>query len=271
MRRTSQPEIEFVVPVFKSAPYVEETLRSLLSQEGLRSSITLRIAEAPEFKLSPELRSKIRILHAPTGQGIGSDWTAALLSARTPIVTLAHSDDLYEPEYAETVLNAFHQFPEAGVAFCENIYIGQTRRLSFLLGVKKLFNPGKFARKPVLISAQRMERALKFGPFIPCPTVAYNLPQIQSALHATPLFDPLLKTALDWKAWLTLARNGLPFIYIPRPLVQLRVHGSATTQTTIQSGARTQELYDILYELWGKTVADQFIRFFIFGNGFHKI
>jgi hypothetical protein len=45
------------------------------------------------------------------------------------------------------------------------------------------------------------------------------------------------------------------FVYIPRPLVSLRVHEGATTQDTLRSGERAREETEVLLLTWGPRMA----------------
>ena len=244
--------LEFVVPVYRTAPFLRETLRSLLSQRDADVAVTVRLVEVPagteREALGVDLATlpTVRVLRAERGLGIGGDWEAALNAAEAPLVTLAHSDDLYDAGYAAAMVDAFRSFPSAAVAFCAAAYTDASPRRRVIRAIRWGLNPARLARRTAKVPGRAMAASLRLASLIPCPSVAYNKPVLRSALGSTPIFDPTMRTALDWKAWLDLAERGLDFVYVPEPLMTLRVHEGSTTQATIKTGDRSREERAIL-------------------------
>jgi hypothetical protein len=269
---TEPRSFSFVVPAYGDSPYLEQTLESLQRQEH-RCPVLIRWVRRPASRhfLASD---GIQLIESDQAQGIGGDWEAALRSAQTTWTTIAHADDLYDPRYSAAVLRAALQFPQAGVIFTGASYesMGLSHRL--LAWFKARINPATrwnwFASEgatPRLIPAARMARALKWGSFVACPTVAYR----SSLLRDEKLFSTELKTALDWKAWLDLAERGIDFIYIPAKLVTLRVHPEATTQHTLRSGVRSQEELAILSRLWSPLMVGLVRRLLIIGQWLQRL
>ena len=95
--------LTFVICAYKESPYLEECIHSLLAQTV--PCTVLLSTSTPNHKIRQAAASLSVPLfvseHAPS---IADDWNSAYQLANTDYVTLAHQDDYYEPEYAETVL-----------------------------------------------------------------------------------------------------------------------------------------------------------------------
>jgi hypothetical protein len=243
-------KMEFVIPAYGDAPFISETLKSLAGQE-LQAPRRVRWVRRP-VTVDPTSET----VETQEALGIGGDWEAALKLSERPWVCLAHSDDIYLAEYSKAVVEAAGIFPEAAIIFTDSGYLHSGWKHALLRWIKRRLNPAVrwsvfgSSGKPRLIQPKTMLKALRWGCFVPCPTVTYRYRAVRQALNGD-LFSRDLKTTLDWMAWVRIAKAGLPFVYIPRELVRLRVHQEATTQKTIQDGARSREEMQVLEQLWG--------------------
>jgi hypothetical protein len=251
--------LTFAVPAVGDAPYLADTLASLTAQ---RAPAEIHVRWVARTAPGPVAwAEKIRVTEADRSEGIGADWEAALRLADTPLVCLAHADDVYAADYSAAILAAAQRWPDAGVYFTDAGYLTDSRRHAWLASIKRRINPAHRFRlpragdEPVRIAAADMRDALRWGCFIPCPTVTYRVPLLQRALGGRPIFSRTLRAALDWRAWIDLARADVDFVYVPRPLVHLRVHEQATTQGALRSGVRAEEDAQLIGEMWPSPAA----------------
>lgn len=272
MNQDTKASIDFIIPIYRSAPHVYETLQSLLAQEDSHEVyIKMRTTAADDFLQEHHFPDSVEVTSFSKGEGIGSDWNAALALAKSPIAVLAHSDDVYESTYSKAVRAAFLKYPQAGIAFTRTSYFDSHLKRRLLLLIKDCLTPNRRSREAVLIEPLKIARALRWGNFISCPTVAFHLPVIQNHLGAEQIFDPKLQNVVDWDAWMRMAQKKIPFIFIPEPLVKLRIHPEATTQSLIRTGSRVQEEKVLMERFWGKSLGRIISRFFNLGKALQKI
>ena len=93
----------FVICAYKESAFLEECILSLKKQT-VRSNIF--IATSTPNKYIEDIAEKYGIVvMANQGQGgITQDWNFGLSKVKTRYATVAHQDDIYEPEYAEKII-----------------------------------------------------------------------------------------------------------------------------------------------------------------------
>ena len=188
------------------------------------------------------------------------DWTfclkeALLLGAEA--VTIAHQDDIYLPQYAGCIKRAFEDedvllaFTGAGNinASSEPVSGGAEKIkkiLRFPLTVK-LLNGSRFWKKA----------SLSFGNPVPCPACTYNVKKL-----GTELFSEKWRFVTDWDAVLKIAEKDGRIVCIEKPLVDIRLHDSQETMKITESGARTEEEYEIFQTLHSAPAAKLLMHFY---------
>ena len=109
----------FVVCAYKESPYLEECIRSLVAQT-VRSNIEIYTSTPNEH-----IRNIGEKYHVPVyvneeaGQGIQADWNYAYNHAKTDYVTVAHQDDVYEPEYVRAFLKCIKDYDDWSIYYTD--------------------------------------------------------------------------------------------------------------------------------------------------------
>lgn len=243
----------FVICAYKESPYLEDCIRSLLSQTDPSPILIVTSTPNAHIKAAGE-KYGIKVRESGAPSGIGRDWNFALSCADTDLVTIAHQDDVYRPEYAEQIKQAANKVKNPLILFtdycelrgnqevCENAILTVKRKMNALF---KPFKSSKFVRN----------RVLSFGCSICCPSVALN----KSALPRFA-FDEDLLCSLDWDAWSRIAREKGAFVYIPKPLMLHRIHLASETTKQLKDGRRYEEDYMMYRRYWPKKVAKMFVN-----------
>lgn len=241
----------FVIPAYQESPYLEECIQSLLEQT-VKSEIIITTSTPTPFTQQLAKQHSLSYYINPNSPGsIAADWNFALSTATTPLVTIAHQDDIYEPDFSKAVLKNFNKPNQILIAFTgyKNI-VNDTVKTGGLNALVKhlLLLPFIFRKK---ISSRFFKRStLRFGDPVCCPSVTFN----KTALGNFS-FSADYKVALDWYAWVQLAKRKGSFLYIRKKLMQHRIHPQSETAWQINSGLRRQEERQIFELLWGKTIA----------------
>lgn len=239
----------FVVLAYKESEYLEECIKSVLNQ-SYESDVV--IATTTDNKFIRTLAKKYE-LDVVVGKhtSIGGDFDFAVNTGKTELVTVAHQDDLYDYDYAKTVVDEYKKYNDASIIFTDyyeirgndkiksNINLKIKRVLLFPIRLKYL-SRFKFIKRLIL----------RFGNSICCPAVTFvkgNCPK--------EIFNSKYKCNVDWFAWEKLSKLDGRFIYNKELLMGHRISNETTTTDIINNGIRTKEDYEIYCKFWPKWFA----------------
>ena len=169
--------------------------------------------------------------------GIAHDWNCAIEHCETPLVTIAHQDDLYEPRYTERMLDKVNSSARPLIFFSG---YGELRPEGKVTS-NKLLNIKRTLLKPLeggRLNSSRLvrRRCLSLGSPICCPAVTCVMPNLNK-----PMFVEGFKSDLDWQAWEKFSRMEGSFAYDPEVLMWHRIHGGSETSALIKDNTRTKE------------------------------
>ena len=257
-------EHAFVIPAYKDSPYLESCILSLVNQT-LKSEVVLTTSTPSSFVEDLAKKYNLRYCVNDAPSSIATDWNFAIAQSNSQLVTIAHQDDIYDPQYAEILLNEFRRRKKENVLILfsnyEDLVNGETRKSSLNALVKSaLLWPFFFSKslKNVLLK----KSILLFGDPICCPAVTINLRSTSDKFT----FSTSYSCALDWLAWIELAKQKGSFIYINRKLVKHRIHLESETTNQITNGKRQQEELQLFELMWGKTIAKLISKVYAIGH-----
>lgn len=240
----------FVICAYEESPYLEECVKSVLGQKALGGICIATSTPNASIKRIAE-QYGIPLFVNPKREGIASDWNYAVACTATPLVTLAHQDDLYEEDYAGKILQALNRCQHPIVAFSGYTELRGSAEVdsSALLAVKRLmltplrfrlFWKSRFVRR----------RILSLGNAICCPAVT-----LVKESMSLPLFKNNMKSNIDWQAWEELSRLSGEFAYVPENLIKHRLHDQSTTAGLLEvNGRQAEDLY-MFRKFWPDRIA----------------
>lgn len=241
----------FAICAYGESPFLEECVCSL-EQQTLRTNLLMATSTPNELIRGVAERHNIKLFVNDANPGIASDWNFALSCAETPLVTLAHQDDVYAAPYAEHALSRLDSCSDPLIYFCDygELRNGRFESEASILQVKRkllgrLEHCGGASKKTSI-----KRSTISLGNAICCPAVTYNLPLLPS-----PPFIPGLKSNLDWEAWERFSRLPGSFVYEPEVLMYHRIHGGSETSHLIHDNTRTAEDLAMLKKFWPAPVA----------------
>lgn len=240
----------FVICAYLESEYLDACIRSLQNQT-VESNIIM-VTSTPG-KFLTDIADKYQIpLYINEGEhGIAGDWNFALSQVHTPIATIAHQDDIYEPWYTETVLSCINESKKPLIFFSDygEIRGNKKEEHNTLLDVKRFMlipmHP-KWTRSSIFIR----RRVLSLGSPISCPTVSYFLPNLPDKIFRTEF-----KCNLDWQAWEKLSRLKGDFIFCNKICMYHRIHAQSTTTEVIKENGRRKEDFEMFSKFWPKGIA----------------
>jgi glycosyltransferase involved in cell wall biosynthesis len=252
MTDTTASPHTFVIMAYKNAPFLEETIKSILNQTH-RSEVCLSTSTLNERIQSLADKYNLPLYVNQPGQGIAKDWTFAINCAKTPLVTLADQDDFYFPDFSRNIVDKVERNPDAIVCFTHFKEIDDDRKirpLNLTMAVKYVLLLPYFIR--TTYRSRFFKRlTFRFGEPICNPSVTYNMAVIKDHM----LFDENYSVSLDWDALLRLTDLKGAFCFIRKPMILHGIHTGTQTSFGITSGKRFAEDLHILQRLWPVWIA----------------
>lgn len=245
----------FAVMAYGESPYLEECIQSVLNQAE-KSTVYISTSTPSEYidKIAEKYAVPVKINQ--NKPSLATDWQFALDNCETPLVTLAHQDDIYYPGYSKVLSDAIKR-RDGIIAFCayEEIVGDMVRKNTTFLKIKKwLLWPYLFKKSLKSRFAKRF--ILRFGNSVCCPSVMFNIGKHKIT------FDPSYKNDLDWDAWLRLSDYSGSFVYIKQTLIAHRIHEDSETTRQIANNSRYLEDRQIYERLWPKSIARLLASFY---------
>lgn len=240
----------YVICAYKESEYLEDCLLSL---KGQTIASKLLIATSTPNEKIQKLAEKYHIpVYVNEGEsGITQDWNFALSHANTKYATVAHQDDIYEPEYTEKILKRMQESKRPLIAFSDyqELRNGEKVHDTTMLKIKRIMllplrikclKGSKFIRR----------RVLSLGDPICCPAVTFCLEYL-----AQPIFQNGFRSCEDWEAWERLSKRKGDFIYLTEPLMCHRIHEDSATTEILGDNARVEENFIMYCKFWPKWIA----------------
>ena len=245
----------FAICAYQESEYLEDCIKSLLNQTVPTNYL---IATSTPNHHIKSLAQKYKIpYYVRKGKSdIQDDWNFAYDQAKTELVTIAHQDDLYAPDYAKSILENY----DPKILMYNTDYTPYKHgadapdKNSKIKRLLKVFTRSKFFARFKFFKVM----SLAFGNTINCPSVTYN-----KRLLGAPLFTSDLKFGLDWDTFLKIARQKGISLYIPHRLVKYRIHAGATTKKFIVDNKRQEEDRAMFNKIWPYWVTNLIMKLYV--------
>lgn len=240
----------FVICAYKESEFLEDCIQSVLAQQ-VRGEVIITTATPNEHIDRLSDKYNIPLFINPDGGEIAKDWNFGIAQAKTELVTLAHQDDIYEPEFLRCVLEQVNYFEKPLIAFTDYGELRDGKKVSQnrLLNIKRIMLfPLRLQLLQKSIFVRR--RILSFGSAISCPSVTY----VKSNLEI-PIFEIGFRGGLDWQAWERISKMKGAFAYCKPLLMYHRIHEESATTEIIADNDRTKEDFEMFCRFWPKWMA----------------
>jgi len=204
------PLVSIVTPSLNQGRFIEDTLRSVLSQDYPRIEYLVVDGGSTDGTIAILGRydAKLRWISEPDdGQGAAINKGLRLTSGE--IVGWLNSDDVYEPQAVSAAVAHLRQHPETALVYGD----------ATLIDVESNDIGPCSHVEPV-----NLDRLVHEGDYIVQPAAFFR----RSAFAEVGGLDESLHWALDYDLWLKIARR-FPIAYIPRKLARARQTGENKT------------------------------------------
>jgi glycosyltransferase involved in cell wall biosynthesis len=214
------PVVSIVVPAYNTAPYIADTLSSVLAQTYNDYEIIVVNDGSPD---TPALESAIhpfrdRIHYiVQENRGLSGARNSGIAAARGEYVALLDSDDLWEPDYLERQLDVIRKDPGLAIVYPNAITFGDRMR-SGRLFMDQFPSSGEVT----------FERLVKQE----CNVMVSVLAK-RDVLVAAGLFDESLRSSEDFDLWLRVVQGGWRIGYHRHPVVRSRLRPESLTADAV--------------------------------------
>ncbi len=210
-----RPFWSVVIPTHNCARYLEETLRSVLSQDPGPQCMQLVVvddasSDGPEEVVQRLAPGRVEFYRNPEALGAPNNFNRCVSLARGRWVHILHGDDAVRPGFYQRFEQVIASQPHIVALFCRAVFVNAD---SHWIGISDLDLP----------SAQiypELFPTLVLGNRVWTPTIVVA----RQVYEQVGGFRPQLPHCCDWDMWKRVARLG-PVWFEPEPLALYRVHG----------------------------------------------
>lgn len=251
----TQADHTYVICAYKENAHIEDTIKSLLNQT-VKSKIILSTSTPNEFLENMCKKYDIPMFVNPERKGAGADWNFGYMKADTELVTVAHQDDFYEPNYTEEILKYANLREDTLIIYSDyyEFRIEEKVTENKIMKIKRMIN-APLTKKMFYGSKFMRRRCLSIGDAICCPAVTY----VKKNVGDNP-FDTKYINSCDYKTLVDIANMKGAFICIPKQLVAHRIYPESATSLNLSENIRQKEDFEIFCEFWPKGIAKMINR-----------
>ena len=195
---TTRRGVSVIIPCYKQAQYLPQTIESVLAQEYTPIEILVINDGSPDdtAKVAARYGDRIKYIEQ-VNQGLSAARNTGLRHATGEFLHFLDSDDYVRPGFYEKLTAVLATRPEAAAAYCGYQWVDVN---SVFLG----------ERLPVPEVDDWFHRLLEENPWPPNALLFRA-----AALEAAGNFDVKLRSCEDWDVWLRLAATGARFAPAP--------------------------------------------------------
>jgi glycosyltransferase involved in cell wall biosynthesis len=214
-----QPLVSFLIPAYNVAPFIEETLASVLSDP--RDDIEVVVVNDGSTDDTPQILAKLadprlRIVHQ-SNKGLPATRNTGIGLARGEFLIFLDGDDLYQMTALDALVGALQADPHAVLSY------GNTLRFFGSSETHQARSPyGKIAPRP---SGQVLRDIVQRN-FIGPPGCCCVR---RTAIERAGLFNETLEMCEDWEFYCRLAAIGT-FAFAPVTCILYRQHQASMSK-----------------------------------------
>ena len=251
-------DLTMVVCTYKECKYLEESIQAIVNQT-VKPRILISTSTPNDYVQGIAEKYEIEVRVNPEGGQI-RDYNFAMKQAETPLVMLAHQDEILAETFVEKSLDTLNHAKDPIISFTDYIEMHNDRvdnRQSSMIRIKKML---LWPVKIRWLAGTRLGKRLTLclGDPITHPSVicvAKKMPE--------EVFREAYKAAMDWDLWERLSKVKGSFVYKNEILLYHRMNDENQTAVLLRTtNARYENEYDIFRRFWIKPVAKLLMRFY---------
>jgi colanic acid/amylovoran biosynthesis protein len=206
--RAARPRTSVLMAAYNAEATLRESVASVLAQSvgELELVVVDDGSRVPVAEVLDDLRAdpRLRIVRHARNRGLSAARNTALAAARAPLVSQLDADDLWEPDYLESILPCFDD-PAVGLAYSNALILGHPGGHTDYIGDPSVHPMYEFPK----IAEQCP---------VPCPTATMRT----AAVRGVGGYARWLRQCEDYHLYMKLAHAGWEFAYVHRQLARYR-------------------------------------------------
>ncbi len=238
------PSVSVILTVFRRTAFLAEAIESAWRQTAPPAEIIVTDdSDQPEVRAICDrfAGAPVRYRSNPKPLGPGRNIAAAASEAHGDLVAILNDDDLWEPDFLESLLPAFAVVPQCVLAFSDHWIMSADGEIDEAASVRNTACYGR-DHLPAGVVADPAAVVLRDN----------GVPLAMAALFR--------RDAVDWEAlpaevtgaydfWIAsrLAASGRPFYFVPQRLTRYRLH--AAMETARQSADKNENMIFLFRDL----------------------
>jgi glycosyltransferase involved in cell wall biosynthesis len=219
----STPRVSVIVPAYKVAAFIRETLDSVLAQTVDDYEIIVINDGSPDtLDLEEQIKpySHLMTYLKQSNQGAGAARNAGIRVARGDFVAFLDGDDVWLPDFLSKQLELIQSGEGYDLVYADAVNVTGT---CFSRSTNMDVNPSEGAvTVESLISAQ-------------CNVITSSVLARRSSIVAVGCFDESFRNSQDFDLWLQLAKRGARMTYQKRVLVHRRIYEGSLASNPVKS------------------------------------
>ena len=235
---SARPLLSVMIPTFNCARFLEQTIRSVLTQGHANEDMEIVVVDDASTKDDPEAvvrnvaSSRIRFERNPVNSGAAANFNRCLQLSSGRLVHILHGDDFVRSDFYLRIARAFEQYPEIDLVSCRSFVVDES-------GVVEWITPKIGTEREGRISIEQI--ATSNG--ISTPSVVVR----RSFYERHGGFLTELTHVADWEMWCRAAQFG-GALFINEPLAYYRLFPGNETSRLARTGRNVAE-YIVLADL----------------------
>jgi glycosyltransferase involved in cell wall biosynthesis len=213
-RISTGPKVTAVMPTFRRAHVIGDTIRCLLHGEWTDFELVVQDdgdgSDGTGEAVAAAARNDPRVLYNrnPQKLGIPGNLNAAIMTSRGEFIAMCHDHDVYKPSFLRRMVETLERHPSALFVHCAIDTITESGKYvqSFINDFSEL-TPGCDWLKVMLST-------------LACQVCALTLVR-RSAHEKFGLYNPQFDFVSDVELWMRLSTQG-DVAYVREPLIQVR-------------------------------------------------
>jgi len=239
----------FVILAYQESDDLEECIKSVLKQ-SVKSNVLIATSTPNDYIMEISSLYSLGVMVNESESNKGNDYNFALNTIDSPLITIAHQDDLYDRNYTKEILKKYKENPDATIIFTNNYQIEGDKKILnnrllrksryYLFPLKyKFFQNKKYFKL----------RSVRKEKFICTSSITFVKKNI-----TMPLFPSDIYYDNDWKGLIMLAKKNSHFVFLDKKLVGYRMENKTFNKDKLA------EDEDILKENYSEWYFEMFIK-----------
>jgi hypothetical protein len=219
----AQPLVSVIIPAFKVAGFIAETLSSVLAQTFSAYEIIVINDGSPDTEtLEQNMVSFSQFVNyiKQENRGAGAARNAGLRAAQGEFVAFLDGDDLWLPEFLQEQLRLIQSDGGYDLVYADAINITENGR-SRITNMQLNPSDGPVTAESLIAGK--------------CNIITSSVVARRAVIEAAGLFDEGFPNSQDYDLWLRLAKHGARMTYQKRVLFERRIYEGSLASDPIKS------------------------------------